>query len=182
MARTVQKKPARRAQPKKADNTIGYLVIAIAAALILAVAVFAMMRHGVGPSALQGIGMEKAVHQQWESDFNGFHAVFQTADDTFQILAVQKGGKRYYSRGRYTLDGNMITLTPDASLGEPEVKDPKQKFDKLTFGTYRVELQHSGSDLVWRSAPVDPQRAAVDPRHPLIQYSGAESITWTPKN
>jgi hypothetical protein len=175
-------KPVRRANPKRADNTIGYLVLAVASALVLAVVTYAMMRHGFGPAALQGIGMDRAVHQQWESDFNGFHAIFQTQDDTFQILAVQKGGHRYFSRGHYTLDGNMIRLVPDDSLGEPEVKDPAQKFTKLTYGTYSVELEHSGQDLVWHSAPVDPQRKAVDPRHPLIQYSGADSVTWTPKN
>ncbi|MDB5490942.1 MAG: hypothetical protein JWO78_791 [Micavibrio sp.] len=176
------KKPVRRSNPRKADNTVGYLVLAIASALVLAVVTYGMLRHGFGPSALQGMGMDKTVHQQWQSDFNGFHAVFQTEGDTFQILAVQKGGKRYFSRGRYGLEGNMIKLTPDDTLGEPQVENPAQKFTKLTYGTYRVELQRSGGDLVWRSAPVDPQRAAVDPRHPLIQYSGAKTITWTLKN
>ncbi len=166
---------------KKQDQRIGYLVLAGGVGLLLAVLVIGLVRHGVGPASLQGIGMANSLKEEWQSDFNGFHAVFQTQDNTFQILAVQKGGKRYFSRGRYTLEGNMIRLAPDDALGEPEVKDPSLKFTKLTYGTYGVELSHSGGDLVWRSAPVDPQRKAVDPRHPLIQYSGADSITWTPK-
>jgi len=170
------------AKPGKQDQKIGYLVLAGGVGLLLAVLVIGLVKHGVGPSALQGIGMSNSLAKEWQSDFNGFHAIFQTQDDTFQILAVKKDGKRYFSRGHYVLDGNMIRLTPDDSLGEPEVKDPAQKFAKLTYGTYSVELTHSGNDLVWRSAPIDPQRAAVDPRHPLLQYSGADFITWTAKN
>lgn len=176
------KQPVKRRKPKKPDNTIGYVVIAIALALVLAVGVFTMMRSGGGPAALQGIGMKDALQQEWQSDFNGFHAIFQTHDNTFQILAIRAQGARYYSRGTYTLNGNAMVLKPDDSLGEPEVKDPSLKFMKLTFGTFTVILQHDGKNLVWNPGPIDPQRAAVNPKHPLIQYSGGDSIIWTPKN
>lgn len=165
------------------DQKIGYLTLGVGILALVVVGFMAMVRYGVGPQAMQGIGMTSALNSEWQSDFNGFHAIFQTHDNTFQILAVRRVQEetRYYSRGTYTLNGTRLTLVPVDSMGEPESGNPDVKYQHLTYGTYTIELQHQGRNLVWHSGPVDPEHSTVNPTHPLIQYSGKDFIVWSPK-
>jgi len=130
---------------------------------------------------LQSVGLAAKLEGDWQADFNGYHAVFQMHDGTFQILAMrgEPVQERYVSRGTATLSGNMLTLTPEEGTAVPESKDVPYR--KLTFGTYTVELKRHGDDLIWRPGPADPERPGNNPAHPLIRYSGADELLWRVK-
>lgn len=155
-------------------------MLSLGLAAVLAVGAAVSFKNGLGP---QGIGMATMLEGDWVSDFGDYHAVFQTHDGTYQILAVygQPAQKFYYSRGMAVLKGNLLTLTPSPSMGAPESQDAGIVYRNLTSGAYNVVLKRQGDHLVWLSGPRDPERSNLNPAHPLIQYSGKDSIRWGPK-
>lgn len=190
------KSSAKKRKPSKQDQRIGYVVLGFGVLAVLCVGWLAVSRYG--PQApVSGIVEEQAVTKEgparklteskvdgdWETSFLDYKCLFQLRDGTYQILAIRTvpGVPRYYSRGTYMLDGPFMTLTPDKAMGTPATEDPEHKYLPLGHRAFTVELRLKDDLQMWFSGPVDKNFPNRNPVHPLIQFSGGNSLVWTQK-
>ncbi len=192
-----QKRRQKR-EPSRQDRWIGYAVLGFGLLAVLGVGWLAFSRYGATPQTAPPVAEEQAVVKAgparklsaakiegvWETAFLDYNCTLDLRDDgTFRILATRpvQALPRYYSRGRYTLDGAFITLTPDKAMGTPEAEDPDHKYRPLTLRAYAVELRLKDGQQIWFPGPIDQDFPNRNPAHPLIQFSGNDSLVWARK-
>ena len=190
------KRSAKR-KPSRQDQMIGYAVLGLGVLAVLGVGWLAVLRYSPQQPAVTPPAVEQAVVKEgpapklsegkiegdWQTSFLDYNCLLQLHDGTFQILAIRtvQGVARYYSRGHYTLEGAFMILTPDDSLGSPGDDDPDHQYRTLGHRAFPVELRLKDGKQMWFPGPVDANFPHRNPVHPLIQFSGADSLVWTRK-
>ncbi|MGZ9107241.1 MAG: hypothetical protein ACXW4B_00265 [Micavibrio sp.] len=178
------------------ERRIGYVVLGLGVLAILGVGWLAVSRYSpqipvTGNAGKQVIAKEgparklteSKVEGDWQTSFLDYDCLFQLRDGVYQILAARTGPgvPYYYSRGTYTLDGAFMTLMPDKAMGSPATEDPAHKYLPLGHRAFTVELRLKGDQQMWFPGPVDENFPNRNPAHPLIQFSGGDSLVWTQK-
>lgn len=190
------KSGAKKRKPSKQDQRIGYAVLGLGVLAVLCVGWLALSRYSpqapaTGTAKTEIVTKEgparklteSKVDGDWETSFLDYNGLFQLRDGTYQLLAVRTvpGVARYYSRGTYTLDGAFMTLTPDKAMGTPATEDPDNKYLPLGHRAFTVEMRLKDDRQMWFPGPVDANFPNRNPAHPLIQFSGGDSLVWTQK-
>lgn len=117
----------------------------------------------------------------WQAAIGRYTAVLQIRKDVYQLILAKTdpAAPRLYSTGTYTVNEDIITLTPQESWPAPA--SPKGRiiaYDKLTRAPFPVIARFDGDTLLWQNVPQDEKRVVAPYTSPLFMSEDVKVATW----
>ena len=120
---------------------------------------------------------ERQIVGSWDTQIKGGRALLQLQGGTYRLIIVMDNpaASRWYSNGTYTLQDDLLVLSPNMKWGPPKSK--RFGYRVLTRSNMPVMVSKNRGNLVWQ-VPGPDADIYVPNYHPMLNLTEDKIAVW----
>jgi len=121
---------------------------------------------------------ERQIRETWEAPLINGRGLLEIGKGKYRfiIIPTDRSQSRYYSKGSYKLEDNLIILEPNLLWPAPDSSE--YKYTLLTRSTMPVMASKHKGKLVWQ-VPTGDVSIYVPPYHPILDRAKDKIVVWS---